>query len=107
MIGDNYLHVQRWRPNFFAETMFIKSLPVWVCLPVLLVEYYIESWLKRDGDRIGNTIKFDDMTRAMTKGKFARVYVEVDLTKPLKMGYKIRGRDWKLQYKGLHELCFT
>lgn len=28
MIGDNYLCVQRWRPNFDAETTVIKVLHV-------------------------------------------------------------------------------
>lgn len=91
MIGDNYLHVQRWRPNFIAATKVIKSLPVWVRFPILPVEYYTENWLKRAGERIGKTIKVDDATRAATLGKFARVCVEVELSKPLKAGYKIRG----------------
>lgn len=28
MIGDNYLHVQCWRPNFIAESARINTLPV-------------------------------------------------------------------------------
>lgn len=94
-------------PNFVAETEVIKSLPTWVRFPVLSVEYYSEKWLRRAGDRISKTIKVDDTMRATTRGKFARVCVEVDLTKPVKAGYRMRGRQWHLQYEGLHELCFV
>lgn len=52
VIGDNYLHIQRWRPNFVAETAVIKPLHVWVCFPILPTKYYTENWLKRVGDRI-------------------------------------------------------
>lgn len=50
MIGDNYLHVQRWRPNFSAEDAKISMLPVWVRFPDLPVEYFDEEWLRRAGD---------------------------------------------------------
>lgn len=43
MIGDNYLHVQRWHPNFNAVTTTIKTLLVWVHFPNLHVDYYKES----------------------------------------------------------------
>lgn len=71
------------------------------------MEYYTENWLKRAGDRIGKTIRVDDTTREPTCGKFARVCIEVDLTNPLKAGYKMRGRRWRLHYEGLHDLCFV
>lgn len=41
-----------------------------------------------------------------SRGKFARVCVEVDLGKLLKTGSWMRGRDWRLQYEGLLDLCF-
>lgn len=46
-------------------------------------------------------------TLATTRGKFARVCIELDLKKSLKVGYRMRGRDWRLQYEGLHNMCFT
>lgn len=92
MIEDNYLHVQKWRPNFIAENEVIKSLPLWVRFPVLLVEYYLEKWLRRAGHRIGKTIRVDDTTRATTRGRFARVCVEIDLMKPVRVGYMMRCR---------------
>lgn len=105
MIGDNYLHVQRWRPNFRVDKEEINSLPVWVRFPVLPVEYYTVRWLKQAGNNIGRTIKVDLATLIASRGKFARVCVEVDFDKLLIAGYKMRGEFYRLQYEGLHDLC--
>lgn len=79
MIGDNYLHVQRWRHNFRAEKEEINMLPVWFRFPILPVEYYSERWLKKVVNEIGRTIKVDLATLLASQGKFARVCVEIDL----------------------------
>lgn len=46
------------------------------------------------------------MTLNASKEKFTRVCMEVDLIKPLKARYKLRGTMWKLRYEGLHDLRF-
>lgn len=88
-----------WRPNFVTETEVITALLVWVCFPILPFEYYMEKWLQKAGNHIGKTIKVDDTIRETTRGKFVRVYVIVDLSKPLKTGYKRHSREWRLQTK--------
>lgn len=75
--------------------------------PDLPVEYFDEEWLRTAGDEIGKTIKVDNTTRATTRGRFARVCVEIDMGKPLKATYRMRGKNWRLQYEGLQDLCFT
>lgn len=70
-----------------ADTAEINFLPVWVQFSVFPVEYYTEKWLERAGNRIARTLKVDKTTLIASRGKFARVCVEVDLTKPLKAGY--------------------
>lgn len=107
MIGDHYLHVQKWRPNFSGEDAKIKSLPVWVRFPDLPVQYFDEEWLRKAGDEMGRTLKVDDTTRATARGRFARVCVEIDMGKPLRANYKMKGKNYRLQYEGLHDLCFT
>lgn len=107
MVGDNYLHVQRWRHNFNAEAARIYSLPVWVRFPTLPVEYYSEAWLRYVGNQIGKTIKVDNTTLATARGRFARVCVEIDLVKPLLASYRLRGIDYHIQYEGLQDICFS
>lgn len=63
--------------------------------------------MKRVGDQIGRTIKVDATTLVASKGKFARVCVEVDLQRPLKAGYRLREENWRLQYGELHGICFS
>lgn len=106
MIGDNYLHVQCWKPHFRAGRAEINLLPVWVRFPILPIEYYAMGWLKRAGDNIGKTIKVDIAMLLMSKGKFACVCIEVDLEKPFKSGCQLRGEFWRLQYEGFHDICF-
>lgn len=47
----------------------------------------------------------DKNTLIQEKGKYARLCVEVDLTKPLLAMFSIKGRKCKLEYQGLHLLC--
>lgn len=91
MIGDHYLDVQQWKPNLRAEKAVINSLPVWVRFPMLPLEYYTERWLRKEGNEIGLTIKVDIATLLASRGKFARVCIEVDLKKPLMARYRMRG----------------
>lgn len=93
MIGDNYLHVQRWRHNFVADSAKISSLPMWLRFPWLPVEYYTVQWLYKAGDMIGRTIKIDDITLAMARGRFARVSMGIELEKPVKASFQMRGRE--------------
>lgn len=100
VISVHYLHVRRWVPNFMPRTAKIESLLVWIRFPVLPVEYYTHKWLVRAGNKIGKTMKVDKATLLASRGRFARVCVEVDLKKPLKTGYRLRGEFQEIQYEG-------
>lgn len=106
VINDHYLQVRRWVPNFMARTVTIDSLLVWVRFPILPIEYYIERWLERAWNKIGRTIKVDRKMLMASREKFAWACVEIDLTKPLKAGYRMRNKRWPVQYEGFHDLCF-
>lgn len=105
LISDHYLNVQRWVPNFVTKTAAINSLPVWVRFLVLPIKYYIKRWLVRAGDRVDKLFKLDDMTLLASRGKFALVCLVINLMKPLKVGYWLRGRRCEVKYEGLHDSC--
>lgn len=65
------------------------------------MEFYTEKWFWIAGNQLGKTIRVDDTTLATTRGKFAGVCIEHDLTKPLHSRYQMRGREWQMQYEGL------
>lgn len=106
MIGDHYLHVQKWRPNFRADKAEIDTMPVWVRFPILPLEYYTERWLRIAGNHVGKTIKVDIAALLASRGRFGCVCVEIDLRKPLMAGYVMRREYYRLQYEGLQDLCF-
>ncbi|CAI0546074.1 unnamed protein product [Linum tenue] len=54
---------------------------------------------------IGTPIRVDRATEMGARGNYARVSVEVDLTKPLLGKYKVEGITYLIQYEGLDEIC--
>ncbi|CAN1153236.1 hypothetical protein LINPERHAP2_LOCUS19278 [Linum perenne] len=63
--------------------------------------------LKHIGDRIGKTVRIDNTTLEGSRGNFARICVEVDLSKPLLSKYRMRRRVRRIEYEGLHTICFN
>ncbi|MCI33591.1 hypothetical protein A2U01_0054808, partial [Trifolium medium] len=80
---------------------------VWVRIPDLPIEYYDAKVLHFIGNRIGKTVKVDKNTLFQERGKYARLCVEVDLTKTLLATFELKGRFYKIEYEGLHMLCRT
>ncbi|KAL0315032.1 UNVERIFIED_CONTAM: hypothetical protein Scaly_2896200 [Sesamum calycinum] len=62
--------------------------------------------LMRIGNRIGRAVKVDETTMAASRGRYARVCVEVDLTKPLVSMITLLGFAQAVEYEGLHQICF-
>ncbi|KAG5219090.1 receptor protein [Salix suchowensis] len=106
MVADHYLTVRTWHPNFDPFEASIDKVAVWVRLPDLAMEYYDSTVLWKIGDNIGKTLKIDRATSVGSRGKFARLCVEVDLTKPLLAKFKLRRRIRRIMYEGLHLVCF-
>lgn len=79
---------------------------MWINFPQLLVECFSEAWLRKAADQTGRTIRVDRTTLATTRGRFARVCIEFDMGKPLRAKYMMRGKNWRIQYEGLYDLCF-
>ncbi|CAN1144934.1 hypothetical protein LINPERHAP2_LOCUS14393 [Linum perenne] len=59
------------------------------------------------GDRIGKTVRLDHTTLEGSRGNFARVCVEVDLSKPLLSKYRLRRRVRRVEYEGLHTIFYS
>lgn len=52
------------------------------------------------------SIKIDNTTSLTSKGKFARICVEVDITKPLLSKFTLSDEVIPIEYEGLHLVCF-
>ncbi|XVE99570.1 hypothetical protein REPUB_Repub03eG0210600 [Reevesia pubescens] len=106
LIADHYLTIRRWTPEFRLEEATIDSVAAWIRFPGMPLKYYDNTILRCLGDEIGRSVRIDRTTSNMSRGKFARICVELDLNKPLVSKIFIGGRWQKIEYEGLKMLCF-
>lgn len=55
---------------------------------------------------MGRTMKVDVAMVEVSRAKYARLSMEVDLTKPLIAKFRMRRRIWRIEYEGIHLVCF-
>ncbi|XP_057720823.1 uncharacterized protein LOC130935215 [Arachis stenosperma] len=107
MITGHYLIVQRWRPFFLASENIVKKIAAWIRIPNLPIELYNHRFLSRVGSTLGTMLKIDRATSVHSRGRFARICVELDLSKKLVPKISILGQILNVEYEGLHLICFT
>ncbi|CAL1375007.1 unnamed protein product [Linum trigynum] len=59
----------------------------------------------RIGERIGKPLRVDHATSSGARSDYARVCVQVDITKPLLSQFTIHGKTYFVQYEGLEKIC--
>lgn len=106
LILDHYLLVQRWRPFFRPNHPTVKRIAAWVRIPGLPIEFCNDDFLWRVGALLGTMLKVDHHTSIYSRGKFARICVELDLRRELVPSFTVLGAEFKLEYEGLHMICF-
>ncbi|CAI0387118.1 unnamed protein product [Linum tenue] len=106
VIHDHYLVVQQWTPKFKASDPLPKTMIVWVQLPALKIHFYHKEVLNTLGNLIGRTIKLDYHTLTQQRAKFARLAVEVDLSRHLVPRIWLDDEWQKVEYENLPEICF-
>ena len=93
--------------NFHLVTANVSSIAVWIRLNELLIEYYHAEALHQIGKTIGNVLRVDTHTASETRGRFARLCVQVDVNKPLATTILIGKFEQPICYEGIHKLCFV
>lgn len=76
-------------------------------LDELPIEYYHVEALQLIGNAIGKVLRIDTHTVCESKGKFARLCIQVDIGKPLVIALLIGGKEQAVCYKGVQRLCFA
>ncbi|KAI9084260.1 hypothetical protein K1719_033767 [Acacia pycnantha] len=105
VINDAYLSVARWRPDFNPKNARIESVVAWVRIPELPAPLFDKKFLLNLGNSIGKAIRLDIHTAQRTRGKFARMCVELDLTKPLVPAFNVDGQILSVVYESMGLLC--
>lgn len=102
MTYDHYLIVRIWRQDFSPWTTLVESLLIWVRFPDFPLKYYDVQVLEVFGNKIGKVVNVYMNTTHLSRGKFARMCAKMDLGKLLLPSYIIKGREYKVEYEGLH-----
>ncbi|GLU21046.1 hypothetical protein SLE2022_372110 [Rubroshorea leprosula] len=108
---DHYLAVQPWEPGFHPARAKAPKTAVWIKLFGVPILCYYEAICMYLASKIGKPIKVDPTTLLATRGQFARVCVEVDLSQPLPSSVDLDLEDLPqslilVEYEGLHKICF-
>jgi len=92
--GSSGLFITSWFLEFDANTYVVSRMPVWACLHNLPIHFWDQKILACIGNSIGRFIKMDTQRIEERIFTFARICVEVDLSKGLsgniKLKYKYR-----------------
>ncbi|KAI9113491.1 hypothetical protein K1719_015418 [Acacia pycnantha] len=106
MVYGHYLTVQPWTPSFKPHDHVINQVIGWIRLPKLPARYYHKSVIRSIGNVFGEVIRVDYNTDSGDRGKFARIAVSLDLTKPLTSKIPVDGELIYVEYEGLPTICF-
>ncbi|CAI0476314.1 unnamed protein product [Linum tenue] len=91
VILEHYLVVHQWSHTFRTSDKPHRSVVAWVQLPELPMHFYHQEVLFALGNILGRSVKLDYHTEHKERGKFARIAVELDMTKPLKTRIRSMG----------------
>lgn len=106
-VGQQFLAIRHWEPEFKASMALCLSVAVWIQLPKLPIKYYDPTILRKLGSTIGPILRIDSHTINGERGRFARLCIQVNINKPLIKCIKIGKMTQALQYEGFHSLCFA
>ncbi|KAI9102299.1 hypothetical protein K1719_023501 [Acacia pycnantha] len=105
VILDAYLSISRWKPEFNPRIEKIESIVAWVRLPELPAPLFDKKFILNLGNDVGKAIRLDIHTAHRSRGKFARMCVELDLTKSLIPAFSVEGQKYIIEYENLSMMC--
>ncbi|CAN1136532.1 hypothetical protein LINPERHAP2_LOCUS9517, partial [Linum perenne] len=103
---DYYITVGRWSPEF-NEDALIQKILTWIRLPKLRIQFFNHMVVERIGNHIGRTVRLHLATSEGARVRYARVCVEVDLSKPLLGKYIIEDKVFLIEYESLDNICYS
>ena len=106
-IGEHFLSIRPWEPDFRPETASVTSVAVWVRLNGLPIEYYNSEAFYYIGKTISNVLRVDTQTATEARGRFVRMCVQIDMEKPLITTVLIGKFEQQVCYEGIQKLCFS
>lgn len=75
--------IKAWAANFDFNEEVLRTIPLWVKFPKLPLNCWCMESLSRISSVLGNLLYADECTSKLERISFARVLIEMDVTKPL------------------------
>lgn len=100
MIFDHHFVVSTWSAKFISSEATVIKMLAWICIPSFNVAFYYEGFLFFVSQVIETPIRMDVNNLEGNRGRFARICVELDLTKPIIGKVMIEGYWYKIEYEG-------
>lgn len=82
-IGNPFLSLRPWEPFFKPSTTNVTPIVVWVRLNELSIELYVVEVLRQIGESIGRVLWINTHITMEAQGKYARLCLQIDTSKPL------------------------
>ena len=70
-LGEHFLYIRPWEPNFKAETTNVSSVAVWIKFNGLPIEYYDVEVLNEISEAVGKVLRIDTHTASEARGRYA------------------------------------
>lgn len=105
-LGDQYIATMKWKPEFHPATAKIFSMAAWIRFANLPMKYYDANILWLMAKKVGRPIRIDAITLAQSRGRFARICVELDMERPLVHTINCGSFKQTVQYESLPVLYF-
>ena len=102
----HYLIIQPWTPHFDSFKGEYDSVIAWIQLPGMALHYYHKLILWMIGQTVGKVVRINYNMESATRGKFARIAIEVTLSKPLVSQFLLDGKVQKVKYENLPNISF-
>ncbi|XP_048503075.1 uncharacterized protein LOC125498825 [Beta vulgaris subsp. vulgaris] len=81
---NRFMIVKPWTADFSCKEEVLKIIPIWVKLPNLPLNCWSPDSLSRIGSLLGVPLYADECTSKQLRISFARILVEIDVTKDRK-----------------------
>lgn len=81
-------------------------MALWVRILDLPVKFFKDFTVAKIGKILGDVVKVDPLTIGQSRGKFARVCIEIDLSKPLRPVVEVQNIAYHVVYEGISMICF-
>ena len=106
-IGEYFLSIRPWELDFHPVLANVTSIVVWIRLKEFPIEYYNPEAFLHIGKSIGKVLRVDSHTAMETRGRYARMCVQVNVDKPLATAVLIGKFEQPIYYDGLQRLTFS